>query len=191
MCGKTLLNSVFLCLLGSAIATAAEVKRQMRIFDIRFLSMSPPDQSVDVRPPGGILLRHPDDEETAIKIPALDEEWPFGRSVDGDNLIELIQELIAEDSWENDRNSIDLTDSGALMVVQTRAVLEQIEAFLEDLYARSLYRFIVELALVPPVAVHRHPAGRPQLPARGLPGPTRSRQGAHPHRRGPPDRHLR
>lgn len=52
----------------------------------------------------------------------------------GDDLVDLIQNNIAPESWDNDdRNSIEVTDAGVLVVNQTPEVQEQIGGLLSDL----------------------------------------------------------
>jgi tetratricopeptide (TPR) repeat protein len=52
----------------------------------------------------------------------------------GDDLVDLIQQNISPESWDNDdRNSIEVTDAGVLVVNQTPEVQEQIGQLLADL----------------------------------------------------------
>ncbi len=77
------------------------------------------------------------------------EDAPAGRGFDPDQLVELIQRNVDEDSWANDRNSLEI-QGGQLVVVQTAAVHAELERYLERLRAQRgrLVTCDVTLALV-------------------------------------------
>jgi tetratricopeptide (TPR) repeat protein len=97
----------------------------LNMFEVRDLLTPIPDnvsREINVAPTGG--------------IEPLDEDLPERDALvlTGDDLIDLIQQNIAPLSWDNDdRNSIEVTDAGVLVVNQTPEVQSQIAELLTDL----------------------------------------------------------
>ncbi len=131
------------------------VRRDTKIFRIGSLTTQPPfGDRVDGYVPvlrgwdhdsydtGEVAF---DDEETAPEGMAL--SW-----IDDDALGSVIESLIAEDSWSNARNGLDIVGDH-LVVTQTPGVLAQVGAFVADLEARLARLLRVDVAMVPLAAL--------------------------------------
>jgi hypothetical protein len=66
--------------------------------------------------------------------------------------VDLIRNLIDEDSWSNQRNQIDRIGDH-LVVAQTKDVIDRVRQFLTVLERRSERRYRLEVAFVPPSAL--------------------------------------
>ncbi|MBN1417778.1 MAG: hypothetical protein JXP34_03325 [Planctomycetes bacterium] len=78
----------------------------------------------------------------------MEEPLPRWTRIEPKALVDLIRRNIAEDSWANQRNSID-ADPRALTVRQTPNVLDSIEHLLASLRARRARMVSIEIAIVP------------------------------------------
>ena len=111
--------------------------REIRVYDVGFLVVPIEDLPCPYIPsefPGVSINLDPTDEEEDGAIfgcPSVSA----GLMVKPEDLIQLIRTTIAEDSWSNTRNAIDLT-GGLMMVVQKPEVHAEIERFLDGLRAR-------------------------------------------------------
>ena len=161
---KTALISALACMITCVFG--GETPRDARILKVDALVTPPPDH----RPPDDprrLLERRQealDDEECGGMVSL--EDVQAGQSVvldapvfrrnttvlDTDELAALIPTFIAEDSWTNERNSLDV-HGGKFTVIQTPEVLAEIEAFLQALYHRASRRYDVVCALVPPAVL--------------------------------------
>ncbi len=148
-------------------ASGGEVMREARIFKVDALVTPPHRTSVpetssgdrvtipyvseyygDDRHVDRIGLEHARRVIFAPKAPA-----ESGTSLDsGTNLAALVRTFLGTDSWDNERNSIELVD-GKLTVVQTPDVLAQTATLLTALLERRARQFDVAWALVPPAAL--------------------------------------
>ncbi|MEO0650973.1 MAG: hypothetical protein AAFZ65_09870 [Planctomycetota bacterium] len=97
----------------------------LNMFEVRDLVTPIPDnisREINIIPSQGI--EYPDED-----LPERD-----ALVLTGDDLVDLIQQNIAPVSWDNDdRNSIEVTDAGVLVVNQTPEVQQQIGDLLSDL----------------------------------------------------------
>ncbi|MHC4375066.1 MAG: hypothetical protein ACYS26_00565 [Planctomycetota bacterium] len=93
------------------------------IYEVRDLVKPPRDfagPEIDVLPSEGIEYVEEDPRE------------PDAAVITGDDLVALIEENVAPDTW-GDPGSIESTDTGTLVVFQTQEVHDQISSLLEDL----------------------------------------------------------
>src|SRR5688572_20291300 len=148
---------------ASALLCAADpsgVVRALRVYDVRFLTRPVPQLPAGEWPRAGDLVLHDGYEaETSAPISftseAVGEEdhsVPPGAGIPTETLVALIRQNIAEDSWANDRNSIEAR-SGELHVVQTAEVHASIEGFLAGLRGRRARMITVDVAYVPSTAL--------------------------------------
>jgi Flp pilus assembly secretin CpaC/tetratricopeptide (TPR) repeat protein len=97
----------------------------LNMYEVRDLVTSIPDnvsREINVLPSQGIEYPEEDLPEREALV------------LTGDDLVELITTNIAAESWDaDDKNSIEVTDSGTLVVNQTPEVQEQIAQLLKDL----------------------------------------------------------
>jgi len=143
--------SPFLFLLFTAHLLPAgeerDVKRVLRFHDLRFLVSEIPDFPA---PPLAL------EDLQAISEGAGEQEPSFGggyfltpgTGISPDALVRLIRTNIAEDSWANLNNTIQVRGK-ELVVMQTEDVQRQIEELLEMLRARRARMVLVEIILVP------------------------------------------
>ncbi len=101
-------------------------KRRLKIIDVRFATYQGPDFSApDLRPL----------EPTRVAVPAaitFSSEAEEGVQWTPEELVEMIQSSVDEDSWHNTRNRISL-QFGRLLVQQTPGTLAKIAALTADL----------------------------------------------------------
>ncbi len=161
---RTGLISALACMITCAFG--GETPRDARILKVDALVTPPPDHRPPDDPRRLIERRHEtlDDEECGSMVSlenvqagqpvVLDAPAFCGNTtvLDTDELAALIQTFIAEDSWTNERNTLEV-HGGKLTVIQTPEVLAEIEAFLQALYHRATRRYDVVCALVPPAAL--------------------------------------
>jgi len=154
--------------LALSLPLQAAVERDVRVFDAVWLTAPPGARCPALGFPGSILIRSPDDDDrapwTLHGALGMDE---FHGSCRG--LIEKIPSLIAEDTWSNERNVFQLS-ADKLTVVQTPAVLREIEAYLAALHSLRGRRIEVEIAIVPPSALDRAAGARRDADPPWLPG---------------------
>ena len=134
----------------------AEVHREMRIFDLRFVCVLQEDTNRLPEPP---LLRTPARDMNCGDLSELSEELIKERQPLGsEQVAEVVRALIDPDSWQNDRNVLE-TNGNLLVVVQTPEVLARVSRFL-GLLERSLSRVVAfDAALVPPEALEKAAPG--------------------------------
>ncbi len=162
---STLIRSLMLILtlILSSHLLADSVHREMRVYDVRYLcrpvaSGGPTlPAAPELRAGFGIVAR-----VNAAAGPTIvddDSEFATSSKIDPDALCEIISSMIAEDSWSNSRNRLEMESSGNLLVVQTPDVLDQIDRFLGLLEARAGRRYVLEVALIPPEALEKAAPG--------------------------------
>jgi hypothetical protein len=110
--------------------------REIRVYDVGFLVVPIEDLPCPYIPsefPGVSINLDPTEEEggAIFGCPGVSA----GLMVNPEDLIQLIRTAIAEDTWSNTRNSIDLT-GGLMMVVQKPEVHAEIARLLDQLRAR-------------------------------------------------------
>lgn len=98
--------------------------QELRFYDVRDLIQPVrdfPGREINVAPSNGLELPEEDlDERDALVLT-------------GDSLDALIRDNVSAESWEAEAASLQVTDSGTLVVNQTPEVHDQIEALLSDL----------------------------------------------------------
>ncbi len=110
-------------LFAASLAQGQEVERKMRIYDCDFLTVMKEDM------PGPDLRHVP---SPADAPPAPDVEAGEDDSISPQMLRDMITYNIDPDSWDNSNNKIEFQE-GKLVVVQTPAVLDEIERMLDVL----------------------------------------------------------
>lgn len=144
------------CVLGGS-CLAASVARETRIFAVKQVVLPPREHPRPGPMAGTMNLEAPfdgswEDAETfRFDLPSEERDRLFYATVSGDALVDLLKTCVAEDSWSNERNGIHLAGEG-LMVIQTLPVLAELDQFIRVLYARSMRRYELAIALVPPAA---------------------------------------
>ena len=157
--------------------------REMRVFDVRFLSAEPA-RGARVFPGGPLIRGHRAGGMYGVDdSPRMALEADAGaRQVDSSGaslrmspeaVESAIRKLIAEDSWSNPKNEMR-TEGGRLVVTQAPDVLDKIEIFLRGLEERAARQVSLDAALVPPEALDAAAPGwkslgaSPWLPAEAL-----------------------
>ncbi len=146
--------SLVVCLL-----LAQGPQRVLREHDIRFLTEPVPQLPAAHWPsPGPLHLEawyvecHEERGIGALStggaLDASGGDVPPGLGLSPEGIVALIRQNIAEDSWANERNSIDGKE-GKLVVVQTPEVQEAIRRLLEATGSRRALLTVVEIAHVP------------------------------------------
>lgn len=138
------------CLLGQL----EPEERVLRTYTISFLTAEVPQfPSQDVPSAGSLLPGSSGIREAALSITfgaglCEDHEVPRGTRMAPEALVDLIRRNIAEDSWWNERNSIEANDQ-ELVVTNAPEVHAAIDALLASLRARRARMFRVDVAVVP------------------------------------------
>jgi len=109
-----------------------KAKRTLRVYNVRLLSK----RIEDCKPGSDRLCRRTGGGSSAGGA-AFAEAEMAGVGLDGEELLTLVRANIAEDTWANERNSIEFS-GGCLVVVQEEEVHARIEAFLQELAARRV-----------------------------------------------------
>ncbi len=164
----TIRKALILGAIACTAAGAAPPRRQARIFNVRELVTEPPQRRARFAFGGCIIARGSEydgvpwdrrgTEDEGLFRQEYEESLIYTTALSSEALASLIATLIAEDSWSNERNALAVS-GGKLTVIQTPAVLREIEGLLQALYARRMRRLDVSFALVPPDTFDRVAAG--------------------------------
>jgi hypothetical protein len=154
------ISQVFLAAWAFPMALSAQSpRRELRLFDLDSIVHSASAWAPPI--PGAPRLRGSpqgdDDYDLGVVLAAEDDDVEFGLSRLGvEETIDLVKRHVDRDSWENERNRIEVVDDAGgrrLLVVQRPEALEAIDALLGVLEAETRRLLAVELALVPPEAL--------------------------------------